>query len=95
MEEPAETREETKHSRGFGRYALWAGVVLLMYFLSMGPYVALDYKSWQGRPSWLSFFDTLYYPLYWAYGRTPLRKPIGLYLHLWCPQAFDKDGYIQ
>lgn len=90
MEEPAETREETKPSGGFGIYALWAGVILVLYVLSLGPFLTMERKKvWQSRPA---VFRSLYRPLIWGYRETPLHKPLGVYLHLWLPQEYDKTG---
>ena len=95
MEEPAETREETKHSGGFGIYALWAGVVLLLYVLSAGPLQLLVAKGiWQRRSIGNFSLESIYDPLIWAYDETPLHKPLGMYMHLWCPGGWDKNGDI-
>jgi hypothetical protein len=92
MEEPAETREETKHSRGFGRFVVWVGTILVLYVLSLGPLAMLAemmQKRNQPLPGWLY---GLYIPVTWAYEKTSLHKPLGMYFHLWCPSKFDKDG---
>ena len=98
MEEPAETREETNDSRGFGIYALWAGVVLVLYVLSWGPFMMVAQKNFAARrtpnPNLMRPMARLYRPLGWAYAHTPLHKPLGMYLHLWSPQAWDKNGDI-
>ena len=90
MEEPAETREEAKHSRGFGMYALWAGVVLVLYVLSVGPVAKFEIGA--RSPSLNIVLGYLYLPLFWAYENTPLHKPLGMYFRLWAPQEFDKNG---
>jgi hypothetical protein len=92
MEEPAETREETKHSRSFGSYALWAGVIILLYGLGLGFSVRMVGKGGWQAPTWIV---SLYSPVNWAYNNTLLHKPLGLYLHLWCPQHFDTKGERQ
>lgn len=98
MEEQAETREETKYSRGFGSYALWAGVVLVLYVLSFGPVAMIGRKLeptglFRSHPRFFELIHRPYYaPLGWAYYKTPLHKPLGMYMHLWCPQSFDKHG---
>ena len=38
------------------------------------------------------FLGKFYAPLYWAYNETPLHKPLGMYMHLWVPIAFKKNG---
>ena len=97
MEEQSETREEAKHSRGFGWYALWAGVVLVLYMLSVGPYYRIiTLQSGKAvSPSTahlLDAFATFYRPIGWAARYMGLRRPIGMYLRLWCPEWFDKNG---
>jgi hypothetical protein len=91
MEEKAETSTEER-SRGFASYSVWAGVVVLAYFLSIGPFVMMeDKRGWRwSHPRWL---DTLYFPTSWAYTNTRLHKPIGMYLHMWCPKPWDSNGY--
>ena len=89
MQEPAETREK-KEGKGFAGYVVWAAMVLLLYVLSWGPVAMVEGKRvGQSSPPWLVSF---YRPLYWTYRKTPLHKPLGMYLHLWCPQAFDRNG---
>jgi hypothetical protein len=43
------------------------------------------------RRTW-NFLDGFYTPIEWAYAFTPLRKPLGMYFHLWVPEVFDKNG---
>jgi len=89
MEAPAETKEETKHSRGFGSYLVWVGVVLVLYVLSMGPAVMIDHKGVLEAHTTLGNSLTVFYaPMTWAYMETPLYAPIRMYLHLWCPSDF-------
>ena len=82
MQEPAEPTEETKHSRGFGRYVLWAGVVLLVYVLSVGPVWMMAFN---GSKKCRVLIDTLYEPLAWTCRHTLLSKPMNMYLALWVP----------
>jgi hypothetical protein len=47
----------------------------------------------QKTPHWnTDFVRGLYEPLRWTHLNTPLHKPLGMYLHLWLPDEFDKDG---
>jgi hypothetical protein len=93
MEEPAEPTEETKHSRGFGRYAFWAGVVLVLYVLSWGAALKMAEKRvFESGSAVYGFIKIVYIPLGWAYEETSLHKPLGIYLHLWRPQRYDKNG---
>ena len=91
MEEQAKPTAERKPGRGFWGYVYWAGAILILYFLSLGPFVMMEEKGvWKNRRPPL--LDSLYFPLGWAYMNTPLQKPIGMYLHLWCPQRFANNG---
>ena len=93
MQELAETIEERKKGRAFWGLLLGPGVILLFYVLSWGPFVMMEQKGvMRGRPT---FLEDFYFPLYWAYNETGLRTPLGMYLHLWCPRAFDKNGNLQ
>jgi hypothetical protein len=83
------TPKDEKHSINWG-FILWPLVILALYVLSSGPVLMMDSK---GR---LSYYNKLvwriYAPLEWAYFRTPLHKPLGMYLHLWVPKDFGKNG---
>jgi hypothetical protein len=76
-----------KKSRGLGSYVLWAFFVVMMYVLSIGPVEALIYSRRIDRR-----ISMVYIPLDWAYGKTFLHKPLGIYLHLWCPRVWDSRG---
>jgi hypothetical protein len=85
--QPAEPTVETKRSRGLGRYAVWAFVAVMVYVLSSGPVMnaVLSIRSvWR--------VVVIYRPLGWAYWHTPLRKPLGMYWHLWLPGLYDRNG---
>ncbi len=91
MEKPAEpaTSIEGKHSINWG-FILWPLVILILYVLSFGPIMLMMDK---GRISSNSKLEQkIYKPWFWAYHNTPLHKPMGMYLHLWTPHLFDKDG---
>ena len=36
----------------------------------------------------------VYGPVEWAYAKTLLHKPMGLYHHLWVPGVIDRQGNI-
>jgi hypothetical protein len=95
MKDPAETTAERKEGRGVWTYVYWVGGILVLYVLSWGPYAMMQEKVWKGRSSWGYSVGYLYQPLNRAYVETPLHKPLGLYLHLWCPSSFDKHGENQ
>jgi hypothetical protein len=71
----------------------WLGVILLLYVLSAGPLVMMQekhlirYNSIEGPVIW-----AVYSPLSWAYYKTLLHQPLGMYLHLWAPGHFDGKG---
>jgi hypothetical protein len=92
MEEPRNVEDKGKYYLGFWRFIIWAGAVLMWYVLSVGPvYLACEKLSPGGiRAS--RFVVALYEPVFWAYGHTPLHKPLGVYLHLWIPGHFGKNG---
>jgi hypothetical protein len=89
MEEPAETKTEWKEGRGAWTYVYWVGGILLLYVLSVGPGFRIMNKV--DRRTW-NFLDGFHTPIEWAYAFTPLRKPLGMYFHLWVPEVFDKNG---
>jgi len=92
MEEKPQTTTPIadKHSINWGALILWPFVILILYALSAGPVM----KMMQNRR--ISFDNEFvwkfYAPLDWAYMNTPLRKPLGMYLHLWDSWHFDKNG---
>ena len=99
MEEETETTAETKHSGGFGMYAMWAGVVLLVYVLSWGPCIWARRSARLSHPTLVHYLHIFYLPIDRAYeSPSPLRKPLEMYLQLWRPVWVDKIGnpyYLQ
>jgi hypothetical protein len=92
MQEPTETREEAKDSRGFGTYAIWAGVVLVLYVLSWGPARTMYWRIVRYGTPMARAIDAVYFPIEWAENNTPLGKPLGMYLNLWVPKrTFEGD----
>src|SRR5437762_2750994 len=86
----AEPAAEAKPSRGLGSYLVWAFVVLMVYVLSVGPAQKFTSTNRAHR----KFVTTVHAPVWWLYWNTPLRKPIGMYVHLWTPDEVNKDGYF-
>jgi len=43
-------------------------------------------------PSTKKVVNRIYAPWTWAYNNTPLHKPFGMYLHLWCRDIYDRNG---
>jgi hypothetical protein len=96
MPEAAQPAPETdeKKSRGLGSYVVWAFVAVMVYVLSSGPAMWFIVRNIPNRTPAALKVEFLYFPLEWAYENTPLRKPLGIYWHLWCPGLFDKSGGI-
>jgi hypothetical protein len=100
MPETAQPTPETdeKKSRGLGSYAAWAFVTVMVYFLSAGPAERMREETqqlnrrlnYELNPIIFAFYE----PWRYLYFSTPLHKPIGLYMHLWDPKHFDKNGDV-
>src|SRR5689334_851402 len=82
------TPEEKRHFNWW-RFILWSLVIGVFYFLSMGPVVMMVEK---GRINPESKWLVVCAPCGLAYQYTPLRKPLGMYFHLWAPKSFDENG---
>jgi hypothetical protein len=94
MEAPPEPTQPAGRKRFFF-WTYFVGtpvMIVLLYFLSFGPV----YMMWSKRKisHTNQFVNKLYTPLAWAYQKTPLHKPLGLYLHLWAPDDFDQNGDV-
>jgi hypothetical protein len=79
---------DEKKSRGLGSYVVWAFVAVMVYVLSSGPTQWLGVKQVIGP---MEVF-ALNRPLYWLYSHTPIKTPLGMYWHLWCPQVYAANG---
>jgi hypothetical protein len=90
MEEPAETMTEEKRVGRWSGYVVWAAGILVLYVLSIGPVTLMWRRDF--LPPTSTFLWNVYSPLRWAYLKTPLHRPIGMYLHLWDPLSCDKKG---
>ena len=86
--QPAPETDEKK-SRGLGSYVVWAFVAAMVYVLSYGPVLRIA-KSRESRQTF-QVLSYVYGPWDAAY-QTPLHKPLGLYMHIWCPMLFDSHG---
>ena len=90
-EQPAiAAQKDEKHSIHWGALILWPVVILILYVLSVGPITMILFK--RGIAPKCEFMLTIYAPLGWAYKNTSLHKPLGMYLHLWAPHYYDKNG---
>ena len=81
------TASEEKSSRSYWGFVLWPVVVVVLYVLSEGPYMA---AARNGLISWN--LQLVYYPLDELIDKVGLERPYGRYLHLWCPEMYNKDG---
>jgi hypothetical protein len=84
------TPKDEKHSINWGALILWPVVIVIIYVLSYGPVMMMGAK---GRISpYNKLVWKFYAPLDWAYMKTPLHRPLGMYLYLWDPVDFSKNG---
>ncbi len=73
----------------------WFAVGVVLYVLSVGPVAMLVEKKIIGPSTSITkFLAAFYKPLGWAYNKTLLHKPLGLYYHLWIPSVIDSKGNI-
>jgi hypothetical protein len=87
--QPETTTPIEKNSVNWRAFILWLFVILLLYVLSIGPVMMLEQNAWIAENQ---FEKPIYRPVQWIYLKTPLHKPLGIYLHLWAPKWFDKKG---
>lgn len=64
----------------------WGFLLLMVYLLSSGPAL---YRRGMFLPQ--SFYK-FYSPVLQLYEHTLLKKPIGMYWHLWNPDLYDANG---
>jgi hypothetical protein len=83
----------TKRSFFWTYFVLMPVVVLILYMLSIGPVAMMSKKGSIWPKS--QFVRNLYIPLGWAYNETPLHKPLGMYMHLWLPERYEKNGDLK
>jgi hypothetical protein len=83
------TRE--KHSAFLPRFIAWPFVILFLYVFSFGP-MQMILDANRLNPSVEDALKAVYHPMWPAYVKTPLHKPLGIYLHLWLPDQIDKNG---
>ena len=90
-----ETQDEPEtSSRGaVWVWLCWLGGIVDLYVLSTGPVARMAGKNPAGRsgPAW-SAVAVAYRPVRWAYEETLLRRPLGMYWHLWAPEWYDSTG---
>jgi hypothetical protein len=89
-QKPDTPAAEEKQSGGLSAFLVWPLAVLVVYMLCIGPFVMLvDKQIVSGKME--DALEFVYAPVEWAYDRTALHKPIGMYLHLWS-KRFDAKG---
>jgi hypothetical protein len=88
MSDDAQLTPQTdeKKSCGLGSYVVWAFVAVMVYVLSSGPVAKFH------SPRHRVLVAYAYIPLTWLYFMTPLKKPLGVYWHVWLPGEFDRNG---
>ena len=95
MPEPAENAPETesKKSRGLGGYIVWGFLMVMLDFLSAGPVAWMMVKRILGTStSQKKVLNFVYTPWSHVYEKSFLHKPLGIYMNLWCPDQFNKNG---
>jgi hypothetical protein len=70
----------------------WMFGVALVYILVAAPVLKMTLRMWTAPAQPPVVMRAFYTPVGWLYGHTPLRKPIGMYNHLWLPELFDVRG---
>ena len=73
-------------------FAAWTSGIGLVYILAAAPVLRITLGRWAAPAQPPVAMRAFYTPVGWLYGHTPLRKPIGMYNHLWLPELFDSHG---
>jgi hypothetical protein len=93
--QPAEPRGEAKRAGGFASYIAWGFVLVVAYLLSAGPATRVTSLYMAPYPAYMASPGASFYffaPWRYAYWRTPIHKPLGMYMHLWLPEVFSRNG---
>lgn len=92
MAEPTETIQaaEEKRSISWGVIILWPVVILILYIMSVGPFMMMYDRELITNTRIMAVYE----PLDWAYKYTCLHKPLNLYLSLWCKRFKDEPPSI-
>jgi hypothetical protein len=88
----AEPAAKAKRSGGLARYIIWGLGIVFLYVLSFGPAKLLEAKGLYSMATKKRIVNPLYAPMRRAYDNPLLHKPLGMYLHLWCPDLYDRGG---
>jgi hypothetical protein len=82
-----------KSSKGVLGIFVWSlAVVFVIYILCTGPFFMMIERSLLSNPAVARATVSIYQPEFWAYKKTLLHKPLGMYWHLWAPSVFDIKG---
>lgn len=78
--------------RSSTRYVVWAIALLILYPLSIGPFVAVMTRFVDSE--WFSIADEMYEFVYWPILKAceqsaTLSEVVGLYLNLWIPPFIE------
>jgi hypothetical protein len=84
---PDSATSEEKGGRGYWGSVIWPVVVVMVYVLSAGPAAYAMRK--RALASWVAH---VYDPLGLVLNGTGLMRPFRMYLHLWVPDVYDKNG---
>jgi len=82
-----ETTTEEKSSRSYWGFVLWPLAATVLYVLSYGPASVAYKKGMIGDNAAI-----VYRPLLFTLNAADLWRPFGVYMHLWRPDQFHKDG---
>ena len=76
--------DKQEYNSNAGRFLLATAILFavpLLYILSVGPVAAMSIKfPGLARSSAIGEF---YYPVIWLHDKTPMRRPLEMYLDLW------------
>jgi hypothetical protein len=92
MEEQPEAKPTEKKKTFNWAIILWPVVIVSLYVLSAGPFVMMVHNGDISKHN--RFFQAFYRPLSRAYLLPLFHKPFGMYLHIWVPEDYDKNGDV-
>ena len=79
MSEEVEQHSQKHH----GNVMIWAMLIPMVYVLSIGPVEALINRGGRHRQMIMTVCKTVYAPLVWLHGNTPLKQPLEWYVFFW------------
>ncbi|MDB6121164.1 MAG: hypothetical protein JWQ71_157 [Pedosphaera sp.] len=90
MEEPTE-RKSTAKRFSVWPFIVWPAMILFLYILNFGPVILMAHKHLLNAKV-ADVLEIFYAPLIWAHEKTPLCKPLEVYVDLWVKDFDKKDG---